>query len=51
MAGKLMAALESVFSKGLGDVRCLDDDESGYSTTGAYLHVDNADGTERITSM
>jgi hypothetical protein len=48
MAGKLMAALESVFSKGLGDVRCLDDDESGYSTTGAYLHVDNADGTERI---
>lgn len=48
MAGKLMAALESVSSKGLGDVRCLDDDESGYSATGAFLHVDNADGTERI---
>ena len=48
MAGKLMAALQSVSDGGYGDVRCTDDDEKGYSASGAFLHIDNPDGMELI---
>jgi len=46
MAGKLMTAMYKVADGGFGDDRCLNFD--GTSGTGAYLHIDNADGTEFI---
>jgi len=46
MAGKLMTAMYRVPAGGFGDVRCLRQD--GRSATGAYLHIDNEDGTELI---
>lgn len=39
LAGRLMSALNRVSESGLGDVRC------PQGATGAYLHVDNPDGT------
>ena len=46
MAGKLMTAMYRVADGDFGDVRCLNKD--GTTATGAYLHVDNPDGTEFI---
>jgi hypothetical protein len=46
MAGKLMTAMNGVAAGGFGDARCLND--GGKSATGAYLHIDNADGTALI---
>ena len=43
IAGKLMAAMYKVVVGGFGDVRCLGD--IGTSAAGAYIHVDNPDGT------
>lgn len=42
MAGKLMTAMYRVATGGFGDMRCLDD---GTSAAGAYIHIDNEDGT------
>lgn len=47
MAARLMAAMNGVAEGGLGDVRCISD-HGGVSATGAFLHVDEADGTELI---
>jgi hypothetical protein len=46
MAGKLMTGMYRVADGDFGDVRCLNKD--GTTATGAYLHVDNPDGTEFI---
>ncbi len=46
MAGKLMTAMYRVADGGYGDDRCLNAD--GTTATGAYLHIDNANGTEFI---
>ncbi len=43
MAGKLMAAMYEVVHGGFGDERCLE--VYGTFAAGAYIHVDNADGT------
>ncbi len=47
LAARLMAAMRSVASsEGAGDMRCLySDSGSSTSASGAYLHVDNPDGT------
>ena len=46
LAGRLMEAIYLVAKKNLGDLRC---QTSGDTTaSGAYLHVDNPDGTEFI---
>ena len=47
MAGKLMTAMYRVADGDFGDVRCLHKDVTS-AATGAYLHVDNPDGTEFI---
>ncbi len=44
IAGKLMTAMYRVVDGGFGDVRCLE----GRSAAGAYIHVDNLDGTPYI---
>jgi hypothetical protein len=45
LAGRLMAAMQTVVLAGHGDVRC----SAGNTTaTGAFLHVDNPDGTEYV---
>jgi len=46
MAGKLMTAMYRVADDEFGDLRCLGND--GTTATGAYLHIDNPDGTEFI---
>ena len=46
MAGKLMTGMCRVADGDFGGVRCLNKD--GTTATGAYLHVDNPDGTEFI---
>lgn len=46
MPGKLMTAMYRVADGNFGDDRCLGFD--GTSSTGAYLHVDNANSTEYI---
>ena len=45
MAGKLMTAMYRVADGGFGDVRCFD---RGTTATGAYIHIDNEDGTELV---
>lgn len=45
-AGRLMTAMYRVADEDLGDTRCLED--FGTSASGAYIHVDNEDGTEYI---
>ena len=47
MAGRLISAINSVVEGGLGDMRCINDHDR-ISATGAFLHIDNADGTELI---
>ena len=47
MAGRLMAALKSVSDGDFGDVRCLEQNNKT-SAAGAFLHIDNADGTQSI---
>ena len=46
LAGRLMSALHEVIAQGLGDVRC----KEYYNTTatGAYLHIDNPDGSTHL---
>ncbi len=46
LAGRLMSALHEVIAQGLGDVRC----KEGFNTTatGAYLHIDNPDGSTHL---
>ncbi len=46
IAGRLMTAMYQVANEGLGDERCLDD--FGTSSSGAYIHIDNEDGTDFI---
>ena len=45
LAGRLMSALQQVISEDgtLGDVRC--QEEKGVSSSVAYIHIDNPDGT------
>lgn len=45
LAARLMTAMESVVVAGKGDGRCLNVPGDGTSASGAFLHVDNADGT------
>eukprot|EP00585_Thalassiosira_rotula_P005481 CAMPEP_0196143194 /NCGR_PEP_ID=MMETSP0910-20130528/12851_1 /TAXON_ID=49265 /ORGANISM="Thalassiosira rotula, Strain GSO102" /LENGTH=378 /DNA_ID=CAMNT_0041404607 /DNA_START=80 /DNA_END=1216 /DNA_ORIENTATION=+ len=47
MAARLMAAMFSVVQAGLGDMRCIND-HGGVSASGAFLHIDNPNGTELI---
>lgn len=47
MAGRLMSAMSRVVERDLGDMRCIND-HNGTSASGAFLHIDNADGTELI---
>lgn len=47
MADKLMAAMAKVVEEGLGDMRCIND-HNGVTSTGAFLHIDNPDGTQLI---
>ena len=44
MARRLTAAMDEVLRDGLGDMRCIHGHD-GITATGAYLHVDNPDGT------
>jgi len=47
MGGRLMSAMSRVIERDLGDMRCIND-HNGTSASGAFLHIDNADGTELI---
>lgn len=47
MAARLMAAMDSVVQDGLGDMRCIND-HGGVSASSAFIHIDDADGTELI---
>lgn len=47
MALRLMAAMDKVLKDGGGDMRCINE-HNGISATGAFLHIDEADGKELI---
>lgn len=47
MTYKLMSAMDRVLEDGGGDMRCINE-HNGISATGAFLHIDEADGKELI---
>lgn len=47
LARRLMSAMEAVSSEGLGDTRCTKN-HSGVTSTGAYIHIDNPDGSVAV---
>ena len=46
LARRLMSSMEAVTSEGLGDTRCTKD--HGVTSSGAYIHIDNPDGTVAV---